>query len=471
MGSLRKAIAAVAESNIAELPSSLLDENKEEIVPTPSVTIHDAPIEGLPTIQSETEHIEELLESRPGVSKALSSSKALSEDGHSVRTDPRTNSHPISRRGSSNSVRAIFTPFLFDHGVRLVRPTTVQRHHTDHGLSDVFSDSCRDARNLAELQGQELFQLPRSVLRSRSGMSVSGMKGRRDSRIFNRRSYGGPPATLSSSSANLTPTSTEKKAKQKRERPSSVMVLTQSWFGEDSTPHSTSSLQAPSLTTLSPEEGQVHTAPPDVTARLCPSGVTSNTESSLSTPTELGSSPLGSPYIHVDQLVASSESIPDVDKDYRPKRSKSMVDNVKSFFTGSSKRLPRHPPTGAVSSADDLPSARVRTRSSPTSYFHDPLEPSLPSVTVHPVDADAETPASDRSCRPPPDHKGYLVDDLRRKRSFFLYGRRHGTDISRLSAMSTASTTSSTTETSGSNSNSPIRRRSVKDILLHFRNS
>lgn len=468
MGGLRKAIAAAAESDPAELPSSLLDENKEEVVPTPSVTVHDAPMEGLPTIQSETEHIEELLESRPGVSKALSDSKTLSEDGHSTRTDPRTNSHPISRRGSSNSVRAIFSPFLFDYGVRLVRPTAVQRHHTDQGLSDVFSDSCRDARNLAELQSQELFQLPRSVLRSRSGMAVSGLKGRRDSRIFNRRSYGGPPAALSSSSANLTPTSMEKKAKQKKERPSSVMVLTQSWFGEDPTPHSTSSLQAPSLTTLSPEEDQVHTAPPDVTATLCPSGVTLNAESALSIPTELGPSPLGSPYIHVDELTGSSESIPE-DKDYRPKRSKSMVDNVKSFFTGSSKRLSRHPPTGAVSSADDLPSARVRTRSSPTSYFHDPLEPSLPSVTVHPVDTDAETPASDRSCRPPPDHKGDPVDDLRRKRSFFVYGRRHGANVSRLSAMSTVSTTSSTTETSGSNS--PIRRRSVKDILLHFRNS
>jgi len=347
-----------------------------------------------------------------------------------------------------------------------VRPTAVQRHHTDQGLSDVFSDSCRDARNLAELQNQELFQLPRSVMRSRSGMVVSGLKGRRDSRIFNRRSCGGPPAALSSSSANLTPTSMEKKAKQNKERPSSVMVSTQSWFGEDSTLHSTSSLQAPSLTTLSPEEDQIHTAPPAMTSTLCASGVTSNAELALGTPTELGPSPLGSPYIHVDQLTASSESIQDVDKDYRPKRSKSMVDNVKSFFTGSSKRLSRHPPTEAVSSADDLPSARVRSRSTPTSSPHDPLEHSLPSVTVHPVDA--ETPAPDGSCQPPPTGKGGPVDDLRRKRSFFVYGRRHGTNISRLSAMSTVSATSSTTETSGSNS--PIRRRSVKDILLHFRN-
>ena len=469
MGGLRKAIAAATESDSAELPSSLLDENKEGAVPTPSVTFHDARIEGLPTIQSATEHIEELLASRPGTTTAFSDSKAFSDDGHSVRTDPRTHSHPISRRGSSNSVRAIFSPFLFDYGVRLVRSTAVQRHHTDQGLSDVFSDSCRDARNLAELQNQELFQLPRSVVRSRSGMTVSGLRGRRDSRMFNRRSYGGPPAAPSSSSANLTPTSTEKRVRQMKERPSSVMVLTQSWFGEDSTPHSTSSLQAPGLTVLGPEEDQIRTAPPDVTATSCSSGVTSTAGSTLSTPAGSGPSPLGSPFIHVDRMTISSESIPGVDKDYRPKRSKSMVDNVKSFFTGPSKRLSRHPPTEAVSLADGLPSARVRTRSSPTSYSHNPSEPSLPSVTVHPVDADVDTPALDRSYQPLPDCGGDPADDLRRKRSFFAYGRRHGNDISRLSAMSTMSTTSSATEASGSNS--PIRRRSVKDILSHFRNS
>ena len=100
MEGLRKAIVAAAESDPAELPSSLLDENKEEVVPTPSVAVHDAPIEGLPTIQSETEHIEDLLASRPGITKALTDSKTLSDDGHSVRTDPRPHSQPVSRRGS-----------------------------------------------------------------------------------------------------------------------------------------------------------------------------------------------------------------------------------------------------------------------------------------------------------------------------------------------------------------------------------
>ena len=114
MEGLRKAIVAAVESDPAELPSSLLDENKEEVVPAPSVTVHDAPIEGLPTIQSETENIEDLLASRPGIAKALSDFKALSDDGHSIRTDPRSHSQPVSRRGSSNSVRAIFSPFLFD---------------------------------------------------------------------------------------------------------------------------------------------------------------------------------------------------------------------------------------------------------------------------------------------------------------------------------------------------------------------
>jgi len=468
MECLRKAIVAAAERDPAGLPSSLVDENKEEAVPTPSVAVHDAPTEGLPTIQSETEHLEAFLASHLGITKVMLESKALSEDSHSTRTDPRSQSQPISRRGSSNSVRAIFSPFLFDSGVRLVRPTTVQRHHTDQGLSDVISDSCRDARNLAELQNQELFQLPRPITRSKSGVAVSGLKGRKDSRIFNRRSYCTPAAsTFPPNSANSTPATTEKRVKQKKERPSSVMVFTQSWPGEDSTPHSAPTLRTPSLTTLSPEEDRIQPAPPDVTTSVCSSGTRSNVGSALDSPTGLRTSSFGSPYIHLGTVKSCFESSSDAGRDYRPKRSKSMVDNVKSFFASPSKKSTRRPSTGDALLADDLSLMRGRTRSSPTSYLHDPLGPSLPSVTVHPVDVDADTPTSDRSHRPPPDQRRDPA--LGRKRSLFVYGRRQGADISKLTATTVLSATSSGTETSGSNS--PVRRRSVKDILLYFRNS
>lgn len=460
---LRKAVIAAAGST--ELPSNLLDENKEV---APSLAIHDAPTEGLPTIQSETENLAELLASRPRVTKTMSEYKTLSDDGHSIRSDSRPHSQPISRRGSSNSVRAIFSPFLFDSGARLVRPTPVQRHHTDQSLSDVFSDSCREARNLAEMQGQELFQLPRLILRSKSGMAVSGLRGRKNSKIFNRRSYAGPPVVFpSSSSANSTPSAMEKRTKSKKERPSSVMMFTQSWFGEDSTSTSASALQTHSLTAPSSEEDQVQIAPPEATTSLCSSEATSNIESTFSSPIGLKPSALGSPYVQLETLEASPENIPNVEKEYRPKRSKSMVDNVKSFFTSPSKRLPRYPSTGADLLADGLPFEKG-SRSSPTSYLLDPLEPPLPSVAVHPVDVDADTPSSGRLCRPLPSKGRNSTGDLGRKRSLFAYGRRSGTDISRLSAISAVSATSSTTETSSSNS--PVRRRSVKDILLLFRN-
>ena len=471
MTALRKAIVAAAGSDPAELVSSLLDENKEEVIPAPSVTVHDVPTEGLPTIQSETEILEDLLVSRLGITKAVSEPKALSDDGHSIPMDPRPPSQPISRRGSSNSVRAIFGPFLFDSGVRHVRPTAVQRHHTDQGLSDVFSDSCRDARNLAELQNQELFQLPRSITRSKSGMSVSGLRGRKDSKIFNRRSYGGPAVTAPSSySVNPTPSTTEKKVRQKKDRPSSLMVFTQSWLGEDLSSHftSTSALQPPSLTISSPEEDQIRAAPPDVTTSLCSSEATSNVGSALNSPTGLRPSSLGSPYIHLDTLQASFESRPGADRDYRPQRSKSMVDNVRSFFA-SSKKLSRNSSTGADFLTEGLSLARGRTRSSPTSHPQGPLGPSLPSVSVHPVDLDADTSTSNKPHRPLPDQGSDSVGGLGRKRSLFAFGRRHEADISRLSAMSSVSATSSATATSGSNS--PVRRRSVKDILLYFRNS
>ena len=461
---LRKAIIAAAGSDPAELPSSLLDENREEVAPAPSVTIHDAPVEGLPTIESETEHIQDLLASRPGIAKALSDPKVLSDDSHPIRTDPRSHSQPVSRRASSNSVRAIFSPFLFDQGVRLVRPTTIQRQHTDQGLSDVFSDSCRDARNLAELQNQELFQLPGSIIRSKSGIAVSGLKGRKDSKIFNRRSYAGPPAPPSSPT-NPTPPSTEKKVRHKKERPSSVAVFTQSRIGENSTPHSTPALWALNPTIMCTEGDRL--VSPDVTVSQCSSKTASNVESAHSSPAGLRASPVGSSFVHLDTVTIPFESGSGIDKDYGPKRSKSMVDSVKSFFSSPSKRLPGHLSMGADLLADSPSLSRVRSRSSPMPCLRNPLTPSLPSVTVHHVDAAATAP--NISSLPLPDRGKDAAGALGRKRSLFGYGRLHGTDVSRLSAVSTVSATSSATETSGFSS--PVRRRSVKDILLYFRNS
>src|SRR5258705_131489 len=92
MGSLRRGVAAAAGSDPAELPSNLLDGNKEGVSPTPTLAIHETPIEGLPTIQSETEDLAELLASRPRVATIRSESKVLSDDGHLVRTDPRSHS-------------------------------------------------------------------------------------------------------------------------------------------------------------------------------------------------------------------------------------------------------------------------------------------------------------------------------------------------------------------------------------------
>jgi hypothetical protein len=48
MEALRKGVTA--GSNPSELPSNLLDKNKE-VAPTPWLKIHDTPTEGLPTIR------------------------------------------------------------------------------------------------------------------------------------------------------------------------------------------------------------------------------------------------------------------------------------------------------------------------------------------------------------------------------------------------------------------------------------
>ena len=350
-----------------------------------------------------------------------------------------------------------------------MRPTPVQRHHIDQGLSDVFSESCRAARDLAELQGQELFQFPRPILRSKSGMAMSGLRGRKDSKIFNRRSYGGPPVTsLSLASANSAPGTTEKKVKYK-ERPSSVVVFPQSSLSEDPALAPAPALLRPRSSITPGSEGvQVQSTPPEATASLCSSEATSNAGSTISSPNGLKPSALGSPYIQLSALEVPPENSPELGNDYRPKRSKSMVDNVKSFFSSPSKRLSRYPSVGGDLLADSLSFGRG-ARTPPTTYPHGPSDPSLPSVTVHTAEADADTPTPNKPHRPQYARGRNSLGDLGRKRSLFMYGRRGGTDVSRLSAISTVSATSSTTETSGSNS--PIRRRSVKDILLHFRNS
>ena len=88
--------------------------------------------------------------------------------------------HPPSRRSSSTSVKAIFSPITSDiETVVIRRSSPTARLQIDQELQDVVSQACLTARSYAFTHEQELFQAPKAnksgFSRSNSGMSMAGM--------------------------------------------------------------------------------------------------------------------------------------------------------------------------------------------------------------------------------------------------------------------------------------------------------
>ena len=86
--------------------------------------------------------------------------------------------HPPSRRPSSTSVKAIFSPDVETVVIRRSSPTA--RLQIDQELQDVTSQACLNARSYAFTHEEELFQAPKAnksggFSRSNSGMSMAGM--------------------------------------------------------------------------------------------------------------------------------------------------------------------------------------------------------------------------------------------------------------------------------------------------------
>ena len=89
-------------------------------------------------------------------------------------------SRPPSRRSSSTSVKAIFSPITSDiETVVIRRSSPTARLQIDQELQDVISQACLTARSYAFTHEQELFQAPKAnksgFSRSNSGMSMAGM--------------------------------------------------------------------------------------------------------------------------------------------------------------------------------------------------------------------------------------------------------------------------------------------------------
>lgn len=174
MSSIRESLSHPSSSWINEPTSSLQFDGKGEIVPSaldgPYETIH-----ALPTIQS-TPDIEKNL-NQPELTATLLDT--LAQDPHP--SQPYTNKAETiarTRRSSTASVRAIFTPMSSSEPDIIVirRSSPSARLQVDHWLRDVVSELCLTARFLATSREEELFQAPNiarpGLPRNSSGLSM-----------------------------------------------------------------------------------------------------------------------------------------------------------------------------------------------------------------------------------------------------------------------------------------------------------
>lgn len=202
---LKEAINSARE---LEPISSLRDEHREEVItnvlPPQEYTLQTPPsFPPLPTIESLSD-VEGGLNiqtprilTKPQSSKRPKTPMRISFDrAPSIREDPTVKEVGSSlSRSSSASVKAIFSPFMFESGTRVSRSSSLHRQQVDQGLADVFSDLCRDARSLAGIHSIELFQVPKRIPvlpQSTSSMTAAGvLRPKHESKLVARRSYGG----------------------------------------------------------------------------------------------------------------------------------------------------------------------------------------------------------------------------------------------------------------------------------------
>jgi hypothetical protein len=239
---------------------------------------------------------------------------------------------PPSRRSSTASVKAIFSP-VSESTILIRRASPPARLQVERGLRDVFSDLCLSARFHANTHEEELFQAPKVIRsgfsRSSSGLGMAGMgvaaKNRltkRESVIVQRRTSGidayVQPSEEEIQMGVLKRTSTPKSLANRRHARKLKIV---------SVP----------LTLTSEGEGGPGENLPDTPPALsqCSSVSASNPGSATCSPiTE--TAPLRAIPFRTNTNIPRPDLLVVREADYRPKRSRSMVDNVKYIFLSRS---------------------------------------------------------------------------------------------------------------------------------------
>ncbi|KAK7696169.1 hypothetical protein QCA50_000820 [Cerrena zonata] len=145
-------------------PVTNLQTTEKEKVPIAAEVLveepHDLTSPGLPTIHSmgEMEDHDGAMQIPRTYSRPFKTMPRL--EGSAFRNEQLGSGYvPLSRRSSTASVKAFFAPLSFETSSRISRPSSQVRQQVDHGLHDVFSDSCIAVRSQAQMRGGELFQV------------------------------------------------------------------------------------------------------------------------------------------------------------------------------------------------------------------------------------------------------------------------------------------------------------------------
>ncbi|KAI0677227.1 hypothetical protein C8Q78DRAFT_1088207 [Trametes maxima] len=343
---------------------------------SPLSAVDDTPLDspsGLPTIQSITELEKHGAGASPTADASMAAttpsggkgqlkySRTLSKlDSIALKQEQHsTFSAALSRRSSTASVKAFFSPISFDSS-RVTRPSAQVRAQVEHGLHDIFSETCQAARSQAQIRGEELFQVrpPQGagtmgkrqgsgIPRSNSGISIANAMGftaaRR--RYDNRRKASmegvpdlpapgenAPPgAELGTGPGVATGPGLSGRAKtlavrRQKKQPASIAPAITTAIAQLSVDAET---QKRGSFVRSPEALSLD-SPPAVSSHC--SSVSSHPGSVLPSPTEASPLPIPVPGLSPNGTLRQSDILQVRPEHAKPKRARSMVSNVRNFF-------------------------------------------------------------------------------------------------------------------------------------------
>ncbi|KAG1755533.1 hypothetical protein EDB19DRAFT_1625685 [Suillus lakei] len=367
--------------------------------------LDDAPYEvisPLPTIQSIPELDNEASSSREENHSTYTRSDPPRSGRASYKTDLSQKSesgHQLgpSRRSTTISNRTYLGTLSESDTIHLVRATAPAREQVDRGLLDVFSESCLSARYYAHTHEEELFEaskVSRSFSRSSSGLTMAGAMSvaaknrltKRESVLVPRRKsyidgFGDVPAVPSIPPAKLA----------KRRQPTKLKIIAVS-----------------RAASLDGDEVKLEVPPES------PSPMSQCSSVSVSAPGSLATSPIApGPLSAPTSVLSGAAPRPELTarkEAFTPKRSRSMVENVRVLFSRStSPMLPLSYQPSESSSVSTTPSLlkwwskgtlRRRVRSAPDVPLEElPSDASTKSLnnpipSFHPSLASADRPMS-----------------------------------------------------------------------------